>query len=213
MSIAIWNDIDTDFDDEFNEWHTREHMPERVSIPGFLRGRRYEAIDADIAYFTYYELAGPEVLTGGDYRAKLDAPTDWSLKATQRFRNNIRGVCDDLLVTGVQQGGHLVTARIDLEPGTAPSPAATDRLAALTEVPGVAGVRLIRCNPELSGTRTALQKSRQIALPETAVFLDCYRRERAGDVAKLLTDTVAEVFPDRPAVVGTYQLQCELTGS
>ena len=64
LSIAIWNDIVEEYDGEFNAWHTREHMPERIGIPGFLRGRRYEAIDAGIRYFTLYELEGEGVLTG-----------------------------------------------------------------------------------------------------------------------------------------------------
>ncbi len=41
--VAIWNDILPEGRDNFIEWHNREHIPERVSIPGFLRGRRYIA--------------------------------------------------------------------------------------------------------------------------------------------------------------------------
>jgi hypothetical protein len=39
-AVAIWNDVAPEGLAEFYEWHHREHMPERVSIPGFLRGRR-----------------------------------------------------------------------------------------------------------------------------------------------------------------------------
>ena len=38
--LAIWHDIDPPSWTEYMEWHTREHMPERLSIPGFTVGKR-----------------------------------------------------------------------------------------------------------------------------------------------------------------------------
>ena len=43
--MAFWADIDTDYEMRFLEWHNCEHMPERVSVPGFCEGRRYRGID------------------------------------------------------------------------------------------------------------------------------------------------------------------------
>jgi len=34
--VAIWNDVAPEGLAEFYEWHHREHMPERVGIPGFV---------------------------------------------------------------------------------------------------------------------------------------------------------------------------------
>jgi hypothetical protein len=42
-AICIWNDILPEHRAEFYAWHNEEHMPERVGIPGFRRGRRYIA--------------------------------------------------------------------------------------------------------------------------------------------------------------------------
>ena len=42
-AIAIWCDVDAQVRGEFDDWHAREHMPERLSIPGFLRGTRWVA--------------------------------------------------------------------------------------------------------------------------------------------------------------------------
>lgn len=39
--LAIWNGIAPEAEAEFVAWHVREHIPERVGLPGFLRGRRY----------------------------------------------------------------------------------------------------------------------------------------------------------------------------
>ncbi len=38
--MIIWADIDLNYVLRFQEWHNCEHVPERMSIPGFLRGRR-----------------------------------------------------------------------------------------------------------------------------------------------------------------------------
>jgi hypothetical protein len=42
--VCIWHDLLPEARDEYHQWHNREHMPERVGIPGFRRGRRYVAI-------------------------------------------------------------------------------------------------------------------------------------------------------------------------
>ena len=46
--MAFWADIDPDYEMRFLEWHNCEHMPERVSVPGFCEGRRYRGIDNDM---------------------------------------------------------------------------------------------------------------------------------------------------------------------
>ena len=40
-AVAMWWDIAPEVQSEWEDWHTREHMPERLSIPGFLRGSRW----------------------------------------------------------------------------------------------------------------------------------------------------------------------------
>ena len=39
--MAVWHDIASTREAEYNTWHTRQHMPERLGVPGFLVGRRY----------------------------------------------------------------------------------------------------------------------------------------------------------------------------
>lgn len=73
--VAIWNDILPEGRENFIEWHNREHIPERVSIPGFLRGRRYIAQQGTPEYFTLYEAADAQVLVGQPYLDRLNNPT------------------------------------------------------------------------------------------------------------------------------------------
>lgn len=43
--IAIRNGISDEGLADFYAWHLTEHIPERVGISGFLRGRRFRAAD------------------------------------------------------------------------------------------------------------------------------------------------------------------------
>ena len=114
--IAIWNDITEEGRANFYEWHDREHIPERVGIPGFRRGRRYIALSGTPEYFTLYEVKDKSVLTGADYLARLNSPTEWTSRSVQHFRNTSRSLCDVELSLGAGSGGFIGTIRFDCEP-------------------------------------------------------------------------------------------------
>ncbi len=63
-AVAIWNGIAEEGRKDFYDWHLHEHMPERLGIPGFLRGRRYRAADKETKpeFFTLYETSTFEVI-------------------------------------------------------------------------------------------------------------------------------------------------------
>jgi hypothetical protein len=63
-AVCIWHDLLPEARDEFHQWHNREHMPERVGIPGFRRGRRYVALSGTPQIFNLTGRAAPEVLGG-----------------------------------------------------------------------------------------------------------------------------------------------------
>ena len=89
--------------DDFYEWHNREHMPERVGIPGFRRGRRYVAISGTPEFFNLYEADSPETLSGQDYQNRLNAPTPWTQRVVPSFRNVARSICRVAFTNGVGQ--------------------------------------------------------------------------------------------------------------
>ena len=92
--VAIWNGIAPEGRAEFYEWHNREHMPERVGIPGFRRGRRYIAKYGTPEYFTLYEADSADVLVGQDYLNRLNNPTPWTQRVPPTFfRDTARGIC------------------------------------------------------------------------------------------------------------------------
>jgi len=55
-AVAMWLNVRTEQRSEFSDWHSHEHFPERLSIPGFKRGSRWtSALDTD-GLFVMYEL-------------------------------------------------------------------------------------------------------------------------------------------------------------
>ena len=50
--MGMWADIDGKDLLRFQEWHNCEHIPERISVPGFNTGRRYRGMDGAPTFFT-----------------------------------------------------------------------------------------------------------------------------------------------------------------
>jgi hypothetical protein len=48
-AITMWADFAPEIVPELGDWHTHEHMPERLGIPGFLRGTRWSGGGAGAA--------------------------------------------------------------------------------------------------------------------------------------------------------------------
>ena len=159
--LAIWNDIAPGGDAEFNHWHISEHFPERLGVPGFLRGRRYDAVSGTPAYFTLYETESVGVLQSPGYLARLNAPTPWTTKCIQLFRNNRRSACRNTVSLGQGVGGALAT--LELAPvagGDEPLRAwlAATALPALAGRPGITGAHLSEADVEMTVVRTAEKK-------------------------------------------------------
>ena len=49
-------DVVEDAIPEHDAWHTHEHLPERLAIPGFVRGTRWVASHGQPRYFVMYEV-------------------------------------------------------------------------------------------------------------------------------------------------------------
>ncbi len=161
-AVAIWHDIAPEARDEFYAWHGKEHMPERVAIPGFSRGRRYLAVRADLEYFNLYEADSTAVVTGEEYRRRLDNPTPWTLSTVRHFRRVARSICQVAVTRGAGQGGLVGTWRYDVpEPDAAAHvEAMSSILTAVAEQPIVAGAHLLVADKQASGVDSAERKAR-----------------------------------------------------
>jgi hypothetical protein len=161
--VAIWHDLLPDAKDDFYEWHNREHMPERVGIPGFRRGRRYIAAKGVPEYFNLYEADSPEVLGGQDYLNRLNAPTEWTKRVVPSFKNVARSICRVAFTSGDGSGGTILTMRFDV-PG-ANRARAIEALVGRILPPlslrnGISGVHLCLADEVVSKVETNEKKAR-----------------------------------------------------
>ncbi|ETX27833.1 hypothetical protein RISW2_10900 [Roseivivax isoporae LMG 25204] len=132
--LAIWNGIAPDHEAEFLRWHVREHIPERLSVPGFLRARRYAAHGAHPAYFNFYEVESPGVLASEPYRARLDDPTEWTRQVVPHFTDTSRTFCVVADSRGHGVAGFLLALRLQASTGLC---SIVDALAAAEDVSAV----------------------------------------------------------------------------
>lgn len=155
--LALWHDIAPESWDDYMEWHTREHMPERLTIPGFLVGKRL--INHDVPryrYGTIYTGSDLDVFRSPEYLKRLNNPTPWSTKMQPAFRNFLRVACDRLASAGTGDGGAMATIRLDLAPGSEAGlrAGAQQLCAALLKVTGVGAAHIGLARSEVSGIRT-----------------------------------------------------------
>jgi hypothetical protein len=90
--LAIWADIEEDYRVEFEKWHNCEHVPERVSIPGFYVGHRYQGIGDAPEFLMFYETLDSKTLGSEPYLHSLNNPTPWTRETIRHFSNIVRTV-------------------------------------------------------------------------------------------------------------------------
>jgi hypothetical protein len=85
--LVTFTEVAPEHEGEFNEWYNREHIDERVFMPGFKRARRYLAADdrAPAKYWATYETETVRDLCAPEYMKLLGDQSPWSKKVTALF--------------------------------------------------------------------------------------------------------------------------------
>lgn len=92
--LALWNDVVRTRESEYDQWHTLEHVPERVAVTGFRGARRYvDRTKATHRYFTLYDVDSLAVFDSREYRDLMQHPTPWSAAMRPDFANLVRAIC------------------------------------------------------------------------------------------------------------------------
>jgi hypothetical protein len=164
-ALVIWHDSQDEAD--YNEWHSREHLLERIAVPGFRRGFRYVALAGSPRYLNLYEVDDLATLTSGPYLERLNDPTPWTQRVLPNVRNNSRTLCRVIASEGgVGICGFLLTAQL------APRPGGTDALRAwlideilpqLAARPGIITAHLLMGDQAASRTGTEEKRLRGTA--------------------------------------------------
>ena len=159
--MAFWADIDAEYETRFLEWHNCEHIPERVSVPGFREGRRYRDLDGSPRFLMMYFTESADVLGSDGYMARLNDPTPWTRESLGHFRNpsrNIYAVLAEHGRTSLRESPYLIAVRFDIAPpeeGRIRSSVVGDLLPGLAALSDVGRVRFYGIDAVVSGIETA----------------------------------------------------------
>jgi hypothetical protein len=212
----MWWDMSAARRSEFEHWHTHEHFPERLGIPGFRRVTRWTSADGDEGIFVMYELDHYEVLASPAYLARLNAPTPWSARMMPDHRNMIRSQCRVLESCGINPARNALTVRLSPASGRDEElRAAIGRMCKHIPLqPGLTGLHLLRHEtPSIPSTEE--QKIRGNA-DRTAdwVLVACgYEADalRALSEHELSSESLAEMGAAPGAERSLYALSCSAT--
>jgi hypothetical protein len=201
--LAIWHDIRDGREADFEFWYRNEHFPERLGVPGFRVGRRFEAASGVPRYFCYYLTETPDVLTSGAYIERLNHPTPLTRSMmSDAFLDMNRTVCRRIHRSGDLTGALCVTARFQ---------AAIDQVTAWPMLEAIARAEgIARCELWSADQQAGIAAEEQLrggdrriaacAMVETLRLSDA---ERACDEMKREFGAAAEI--------GIYRLLCQLT--
>jgi len=201
--LAIFNNVAPGREAEFEEWFQHEHLAERLAVPGFLLGRRHEAVSGEPRYFNFYVTQSAQVLKSDAYLARLDQPTPMTRTIMSAvFKDMIRTVCHRVVRRGAMRGVGVVALRFSARPDEAALTARIetlllDRTVACGEIWRAADPREFPVSME-ERLRGGDRKIEACLLVETLRVADAERVAAA----------LAGEFPGAEA--GVYRLLCEI---
>jgi hypothetical protein len=109
--LSIWNDIDAEIEGDYEAWYQRDHLRDRVGVPGFRSCRRYLRVRGDgRQYFTFSDLDSVEACRSPEYLERLQHATEWTRRIMPHFRRLIRVVANVPVDRGEGTGGFAATA-------------------------------------------------------------------------------------------------------
>jgi hypothetical protein len=205
-ALAMWWDIAPAMRDEFEDWHSHEHFPERLAIPGFLRATRWTGTTGD-AMFVMYEVAAHDTLASPDYLARLNAPSPWSTRMMPHHRNMVRSQCHVVRSHGGAVARHVLTLRFS-PPADGDVEASFESLGRKVVTrgaahPGLVGMHLLR-HHKPGIPQTTEQKLRGGADEAADLVLVACGYDLAALEARAGSLTTASIAPG--AVTGFYSL-------
>ena len=151
-ALVLWLDVAAGLDRETDGWYIDEHMPERIDIGGYLRARRFVAIEGAPAYLTLFEAETPSALASEGYLRLVGRISEQSQRIRAGFSNVVRNTFAVRQSSGRGVGAWLASLRLTpRDPAHAEAAAAAlDALVPqLLRQHGVVGVHWLQAAPEV----------------------------------------------------------------
>ena len=103
--LAIWNNVNKKFLNEYEDWYNKEHLFERLSVPDINIARRFISLNSNYKYFTSYEAKNSKTFYSSEYINKLNNPTTKTKFVMEFvFKNMSRTVFERKVINGSVRG-------------------------------------------------------------------------------------------------------------
>jgi hypothetical protein len=158
--LAIWSTIGAEYETDYLHWLTREHVFERVSVPGFRSGRVFRRRESRPSeYLMLYALDHAGVMSSDGYLARLNDPTPWTQRIMPKLERFRRGGGAVMLTGGNPrgEGSHIAIARFEgALPARLEGPEGRQTVDAIARLDGIVAMRVM--NVQTEGTAIATRE-------------------------------------------------------
>lgn len=217
-ALSMWWNMAPAMREEFEHWHAHEHFPERLALPGFLRGSRWADAGGGEGFFILYELVDHASLTSPDYLARLNAPSDWSRRLMPHHRDMVRSQCRVRLSRGGTIAGHTMTVR--LTPAAGAAERLLDHVDRLTRDlhlrAGVIGAHLLQTDtPTVAPTTEQKIRGNADRAADWVLIVSGYEAQALEALAQgaLSAHALALAGAQAGATIGTYALRTSMVAA
>jgi hypothetical protein len=215
-ALLVLANVSPENEAEFNRWYDREHMRERIEIPGFLSAQRYMSMGTSRwKYLATYEVENIETLTSDVYRRALANQSAWSKSVLTLFRDPQRSVAQCTARIGYGTGAWVRLIRL--------RPAADKRdglrrfvsgelLSKLLSENGIIEASLLEAEPSLSGPVAEYPKGGlEVLRPDDWILRVAGVRASVGevDIIPRIDRSLVEAIED----LGSFDLLWSLSKS
>lgn len=216
--LLICHDFPAEDEADFNEWYIREHMPERVLLPGFNRGRRFQSIGEGPKFLAIYETTDRGALSSESYLKLVRNFDARSRGFVPRFQSASRTVSIVRTSEGLGEGGVMGLIGFQSQSeraSTTRKNAAKTLIQTLVQTPGVVAAHLLEIDDEaLTHSRQGHLRQGDIVLPWTLLVevIDSQAYERALR-EHLNTEALEGIGVETILQRGVYSLLFGLSGN
>jgi len=215
-AVAMWWRVRTEQRAEFGNWHSHEHFPERMGIPGLRRGSRWTSTLGADGFFVLYELEMYETLTSAAYLDRLNHTTPWSTKMMPHHLDMVRSQCRVAASFGGGIAIALATIRLAPRAGEEErlKAALIDAIKDVPATPGLTGAHLLVTDTPQTSRPTTEQRIRGAdAAADWIVLLSGYEGEavEGAVAAKLSSAELHRLGAQEKVIAERYRLGYTMT--
>jgi len=210
-ALLNWGGVLPKHDFDYNLWHSLEHMPERMSVKGFLRAFRcvgLKGTNDNDKYFMMYDVKNKDILSSKQYLNRLNNPTDWTSKILSKYVYPSRAICEVIKTKSLTSGlsGFFVTIRYLAKNNKIKE---FDHISdAIMRKNGIFSIHFFQSDKEISLLKTKEKVIRssqgnEDEIIDYAVVIECLN---VNKVKKFLLNNL-KINSDKKIKINYYQLQ------